>query len=291
MQARLYPRCRVSGSFPPRTSCATIIAIVTPPSGAGGGAIRHSFIDRYADLDGPLQRLDPRAKLVAALAAVVLIVTTPNGAWPSYAVYTLLAAALLAVSRVPLRFALSRLLGAFPFILCVAAFIPFTAGARDPGAPWYLPGREGLLLFAGVLLKSSLSMLLLVLLAGTTRFDRLLRGAESMGCPRLVVMVLSFMYRYAFLVADDLMRMVRAKQARGPERRPWRDLAVLSSMVGVLFVRSYERAERVYLAMCARGFDGTVIPRRPLVFLPRDVLLLGAAIACLAAGRIAGGLR
>jgi cobalt/nickel transport system permease protein len=238
-----------------------------------------------------LQRLDPRVKLIATLAAVVLVVTTPNEAWPCFAAYALLAAAFTALSRVPVRFALSRLLGAAPFVLCAAAFIPFTAGARDPAAPWYQPGREGTLLFAGMAVKSFLSVLFLVLLAGTTPFDRLLAGAESMGCPRIIAMILSFMYRYAFLVVDDLMRMVRAKQARGPERGARRDLSALSSMVGVLFVRSYERAERVYLAMCARGFDGTAIPRRPLRLAPRDIVSLCAAAACLAAARFSGGLR
>jgi cobalt/nickel transport system permease protein len=260
--------------------------------GERGIAIKHSFIDRYADCDGPLQRVDPRVKLIAALVAVVLIVTTPNAAWPSFAAYALLAGGLLALSRLPLRFVCARLLTAAPFVILIAAFIPFmAAGARAPGAPWFHPSREGLALFLGVVVKSLLSIVCLVILTSTTRFDRLLGGAESMGCPRLVAMILSFMYRYAFLITDDLMRMVRAKEARGPERRPWRDLAALSSMVGVLFVRSYERAERVYLAMCARGFDGTVIPRRPLALAPRDLACLAAAVACFAAGRFAGGIR
>lgn len=222
---------------------------------------------------------------------MVCIVTTPNGAWRSFSAYALILAALLLASRLPAWYALARIGAAGAFAVLIAAFVPFMApGARPAGVPWFQPTREGLALFGGIVAKSLLSIACLLLLASTTRFDRLLAGAESAGCPRLVAMVLSFMYRYVFLIADDLMRMVQAKRARGPERRPWRDVAALSSMTGTLFVRSYERAERVYLAMCARGFDGTVVPRRALALAPRDLWCAAAAAACFAAGRIAGGL-
>ncbi|MCX6357515.1 MAG: cobalt ECF transporter T component CbiQ [Candidatus Aureabacteria bacterium] len=241
-----------------------------------------------------MHRTDARVKCVACVCCVLLIVTTPATAVLSFTGYALILLALLAVSRVPILHIVRRTLAVMPFVLLIAACLPFIKRGEVMWSVawggWTLAvTRDGLRLFWGVFVKSSLSIFCVALLTATTRFDCLLRGMESLRCPRLVVMLLSFLYRYAFLFSDDLMRMLRAKRSRS--FRPARSEArILAGMLGMLFVRSYERAERVYLAMCSRGFDGTIVtPGRPALGAA-DLALSGGVIACFAAARLAGGI-
>jgi cobalt/nickel transport system permease protein len=103
-------------------------------------------------------------------------------------------------------------------------------------------------------------------------------------------MLLSFLYRYLFLVSDDLMRMQRAERARDPGGRRWFTVKAFARMAGVLFIRTYERAERIYLAMCSRGFDGTIIARDAMALRRADIVFLVGVMICFGAARGAGGV-
>jgi cobalt/nickel transport system permease protein len=92
----------------------------------------------------------------------------------------------------------------------------------------------------------------------TTRFSELLKAFEKLGCPKIITMIMSFMYRYIFVIEDELMKMKQAKESRSVGGSGFFHAKALANMLGTLFIRSYERAEAVYLAMCARGFDGDV---------------------------------
>lgn len=242
-----------------------------------------------------VHRADPRVKFIAMAAGVLFIITTPPRAYPSFVIYGVTILSLLTIARVPLAFAGRRLLLTMPFVLVIGAFIPFIregeiAGSYSLGS-WRLSVTDnGLLLFWNIIIKSSLSVLCMVLLTATTRFDRLLKGLDTLRCPRLIVMLLSFMYRYLFLLSDDLMRMRRAERARDLGGRPWFTVKTLARTVGVLFIRTYERAERVYLAMCSRGFDGTIIARDAMALRRADIVFLAAVVSCFFGGRWAGGV-
>lgn len=227
-------------------------------------------------------------------AAILCIVTTDPSAFGSFAVYAAVLCAALAISRVPFGFAARRLLIIAPFAALIAAFIPFFKEGRPAASvcvgSWTLSvTREGLLLFWNVVVKASLSALCMVIVTSTTRFDRMLKGLEAMRCPRPLVMVLSFMYRYLFLFRDEAMRLARAREARSTGGGWALRMRSLSGIAGVLFIRAYERAERVYLAMCSRGFDGCIITQRSLRLRGADILFLVAAAAAFGAGRFAGG--
>lgn len=97
----------------------------------------------------------------------------------------------------------------------------------------------------------------MILLMTSTKFSDLIKALEKLKFPHLITMILSFMYRYIFVVLDELHKMKHAKEARQAGRSSkWFHTKVLANMIGVLFIRSYERAESVYLAMCSRGYDG-----------------------------------
>ena len=144
----------------------------------------------------------------------------------------------------------------------IAVFIPFFKEGEVAGSYniwlWQVSvTHNGLQVFWNVLAKAWLSILALVTLTATTKITDLLRGLEQLRLPRVMVMILSFMYRYIFVLTDEVMRMKQARDSRnfGSGRRLWQ-IKTVGGMTGTLFIRSYERGERVYAAMLARGYDG-----------------------------------
>jgi cobalt/nickel transport system permease protein len=166
-------------------------------------------------------------------------------------------------ARVPGRWVLTRLAVVVPFVLLAGASLPFVA-VRPGEALWQVPGTAWAVplsaaeLFASILLKPTLCVLAVALLLATTGFHRLLGALQLLRAPSLFVSLLCFMYRYLFVLWEETQRMARARDSRAPRQRSSQRLLTVGHMAGSLFLRSYERAERVAHAMVARGFDGTV---------------------------------
>jgi cobalt/nickel transport system permease protein len=134
-----------------------------------------------------------------------------------------------------------------------------------------------------VLAKAMTSVIAMILIASTTRFSRLLQGLEGLRFPRFLILILSFLYRYIFVLVDEVHRMRRSLESRSAGRRPVGGIRVYGSLLGVLFLRAYERAERVYAAMIARGFSGEIRTLGRLGWSRADSLFL-----LLAWGSVAG---
>jgi cobalt/nickel transport system permease protein len=225
--------------------------------------MKHAFMDQYSDLDSLVHRLDPRTKALATLAFALVVLATPPTAWPSFALYALLIAGLVLLARLPPLYVLKRSAVVAPFVLMIAFSLPFFEEGEVAGSYnvwlWKISiTYDGLIILGNVVVKSWLSALSLILLSATTPFPRLLNGLERLGVPRVLVMILSFMYRYLFVLVDEAMRMQRARESRAlGGGRIWQ-ARTIGRMIGTLFLRSYERGERVYQAMLARGFDGEI---------------------------------
>lgn len=223
--------------------------------------MKHSFIDNYSDLDSFIHRLDPRTKLITTLVFILAVTITPPSWWQTFALYLFLMATLILVSKVPILYVLKRSLVIVPFVALIAISIPFFKEGEVAGSYslwlWEVSVTySGLQVFASVLAKAWLSLLSLILLTSTTKMTNLLKGLEQLHMPRVMVMILSFMYRYIFVLVDEVIRMRRARDNRNfGGRRLWQ-IRTTGHMIGTLFIRSYERGEQVYAAMLARGFDG-----------------------------------
>jgi cobalt/nickel transport system permease protein len=223
--------------------------------------MKHSFIDRYSDGASLVHRLDPRTKLVAVFLFILAVSLTSPAMWPAFAAYFLVVAVLIALSRVPVLYVLKRSLVIIPFVLLIAIFMPFFREGEVAGSlniwGWRIAVTySGLQVFYTVLAKAWLSILGLILLTSTTPINNLLKGLEQLRMPRLMVMVLSFMYRYIFVLYDEVLRMKQARDSRNfGGKRLWQ-LKTIGNMTGTLFIRSYERGERVYASMLSRGYDG-----------------------------------
>jgi len=225
--------------------------------------VKHSFIDRYSDLDSLIHRLDPRTKLVTSVVFIVLVVLTPIRNWQAFILYFCLMATLLIISKLPPLYVLKRSLVIFPFVLLIAIFIPFFKPGEIAGSYniwlWQVSVTySGLLVLANVAVKAWLCIFSLILLSSTTKFTDLLKGLKQLGVPKVIVLILSFMYRYIFVLIGEVMRMRQARDCRNFGGGRLRQLKTLGNMIGTLFIRSYERGERIYAAMLARGFDGEI---------------------------------
>jgi cobalt/nickel transport system permease protein len=243
--------------------------------------MKHSFLDKYSEGNSIIHRLDPRTKLVATLAFIALVVLLPSASWLTYGLYFITVVALIIISRVPVTYVFKRSLIIVPFVLMVALFIPFFKEGTEAFSfnilSWHLSVTyEGLETLGSVMAKAWLSILFLILLTSTTTFSNILKALEHLKMPRVLVMIMSFMYRYIFVLTDEVMRMKQARDSRNfgeGGRRLWQ-IRTVGNMIGTLFIRSYERGERVYAAMVARGFDGHSRTLNRLYFRPADVYFI-----------------
>ncbi|MFD3529977.1 cobalt ECF transporter T component CbiQ [Streptomyces sp. NPDC058664] len=211
----------------------------------------------YRHAHSPVHELPAHTKLAAVLVFVLVVVSTPREAVWAFAGYALLLAAVAARARIPAGFLLKRLLIEIPFV-AFALLMPFVVpGERTAvlGVSLSVPGLWGAW---NVLAKGTLGVAASVLLASTTELRALLLGLQRLRLPSLLVQIASFMIRYGDVITDEMRRMSVARRSRGFEARGVRHWGVLAKSAGALFIRSYERGERVHLAMISRGYTGTM---------------------------------
>ena len=202
--------------------------------------MRYYFLERASRLSSPVHRLPAGLKLLLSLAVVLALVLFPRGEFVPFAC---IAAGLLlvaALARLPARFLLLRLLRLEPMVLGVALL-----SLLQPDGPR---------VFGWIVLRSTLCLFTMILLSSTTPFDALLRVLSRACVPAILVTTLALLYRYLSVLADEGQRMRRARASRTFGASRWRTWQSLGTTLGVLFVRSSERAERIYSAMCARGW-------------------------------------
>jgi cobalt/nickel transport system permease protein len=186
------------------------------------------------------------------VAFVVVVVLTPREWIPAFAGYALLLAAVLALSRVPARRVLTGLVIEVPFVL-FALVLPFIGPEPSGWAGISVPGMWAAW---NILAKATLGMMAATLLAATTLPVDLVAGLQALRLPQPIVAIFTFFVRYVDVVADQYSRMRTAQAARGMRTGSIRSWPVLASGLGALFVRSFERGERVHLALVSRGYDG-----------------------------------
>lgn len=205
----------------------------------------------------PVHRLPAHVKLVAAFCFVLLVVATPREAVWAFGAYALLLAGVAAAARVPPGFVLVRLAFEVPFV-AFAVLLPFVAEGPHTDVLGLSLSESGLWGAWNILAKGTLGVAVSVLLAATTELRALLLGLQRLRMPPLLVQIASFMVRYGDVIADELRRMRIARESRGFTARGPRHWGVLARTAGALFIRSYERGERVHLAMVSRGYTGTM---------------------------------
>jgi cobalt/nickel transport system permease protein len=207
-------------------------------------------VERQRAGDGPIHRLDARLKLIAAVGLVVLIIATPVGSWRIFGAEGLVLAFVIGLAGLPPRELARRWLGLFVLV----AFLTMMVVASHPAGARSSLAVEA----ASILIKNGLALATMLVLAGTTPFPKLLTALRKLGVPLVLVATLQFMERYRYVLLDELDRMATARRARTFRRRRTLSWSLLGGLIGMLFLRTFERAERVHGAMVARGWDGTI---------------------------------
>ncbi|HEY0696305.1 MAG TPA: cobalt ECF transporter T component CbiQ [Micromonospora sp.] len=209
----------------------------------------------HVDRDSPVHRLPPEVKIVSMVVFTVAVVATPRTAFWAFGLYALLLAAVAAVARVSPRWLLTRSAIELPFVF-FAFVLPFV-GTGDRVAWLGLSlSVDGLYGGWNILAKGTLGVLGSLLLAATTTMRDLILGLDRLRCPQVVTQIATFMLRYFDVLAGEARRMRIARVSRGDDPRFLWQLRGFATGVGALFLRAFERGERVYLAMLARGYSG-----------------------------------
>ena len=257
--------------------------------------------DRYHDTDSFIHRLDPRVKVVVTLAFILSNALLPDGAWVAFGLSLLFLLFATTLSNLGITFTLKRSFIALPFAL-VAVTVLFSI----PGNPltsfhflfWDLTITDaGLLRFVSIVIRSWLSVQMALLLVGTARFPDIVHALEHLRVPTILTTIIAFLYRYLFVLADEVFRLLRAREARSAAVAgsrsggsvAWR-AGVAGSIAGQLFLRSYERSDRVYNAMLARGYTGHMQTMNPHELHRVDYITMALAILFLLLLQLAGRL-
>lgn len=257
--------------------------------------------DRYVTQESLIHRLDPRVKVVITILFIVSNVLLPDGAWTAFLLAWAFILWINLLAGLQITYALKRSFIALPFALA-AVTVVFTLPGQPAFSfslgPWLFTATDaGLIRFASIVIRSWLSVQMAILLVAATRFPDLMHALRHLRFPNLLVAVISFTYRYLFVLVDEALRLLRAREARsarldkqqGGGSILWR-ANVAGHMAGQLFLRSYERSERVYNAMQSRGYRGHFQTLNPHVMKAGDWLGGTVAVVMLVILQLVGRL-
>jgi len=243
------------------------------------------------DTHSRVHRLDPRAKIVGVVSVTLVAVTTPLALWPVYTACALVLIAFAAAARVGPRAVWRRARFILPVVGILVIFLPFVRKGGSAYDLGLLTAHEaGLAVGAAVAAKALIGTIGAVLLGATTTFPEVLRGLEALRAPRLFVLIAAFMYRYLFVIVEEVGRMRAALVSRGFRPRNALQAGATGRVAGSLFIRTYGRGERVYLAMLSRGYRGSMPQLIPLTFGRADAAFVALVLVMLLPLRVASGL-
>lgn len=222
------------------------------------------MIDIYQHQVSSIHQANTRVKTIFTLVFILCVNLSPNGTWPAYILFLTIIAAGIILSRINIKQLMLRSLISLPFVL---AALPLLFSGLEPRHRLEIfdqinltISQPGLIQFFSIAIKSWLSLMAAILLSSTTRFEELLSSFRKLGLPKLLVAILSLMWRYLSLMVDEARSLARARDSRSAGQSTkgtlvWR-AGVTGKMVGNLLLRSLERSERVYAAMSSRGYSG-----------------------------------
>jgi len=201
--------------------------------------------------------LPSHLKIISAIAFILIVVSTPVTKWPAFIAYFLWLLTVVSIAKIPFSLLFKRSLIEIPFVFFAILMPFFGTGEKVQVGPFDLY-REGLIAGSGIVVKGTLGVMTAIILSTSTTAREILRGLERLKLPALMVQIASFMLRYVNVVNDEMERMKVARESRGFEATGIKHWKVLATAAGALFIRSYERGERVHLSMLSRGYEGVL---------------------------------
>jgi cobalt/nickel transport system permease protein len=242
------------------------------------------ILDLLSYKDTAIHRLDPRTKVIVALAFIITIVSFPKYEISGLIPFFLFPVVVFALGDIPVWIILKKTLLVSVFAVFIGLFNPLL----DTKVVFYFGGfpvTGGWISFFSISLKFILTMSAVLLLISTTSFPGISCALGKLGVPTIFIAQLLFLYRYLFVLLEEMMRMARARDVRSFGREG-HGIRVFIHIIGTLFIRTMERAERIYHAMLSRGFSGNMPSIGIYRFAPSDVFCLAITAAILILFRI-----
>jgi cobalt/nickel transport system permease protein len=212
------------------------------------------FLDQLSYKKTLVHRLDPRAKLITTLLFLFTVISFSKYEIVALLPFFLYPVLLMSIGEIPFMFIFKKVILVSPFAIFIGIFNPLL----DSGQVFIINGltiSAGWLSFFSILLKFTLTVSTALLLVATTSFPGVCHAFRQLGVPALFVSQLLFLYRYIFVLMEETMRIVRARDMRSYGQHGT-GIRVFVRLAGILFLRTVERAERIYFAMLSRGFQG-----------------------------------
>jgi len=237
-----------------------------------GAILDFKRLDLLAGGDTGLHRLDPRAKVLVTALFVVLVISHGRYEISALFPFFIFPAVMIAAGNLPAGYIVRKVLLLCPFVIVVGIFNPlFDRDIVLQLGPVGVSG--GWLSFASIVLRSFLTVGSAFVLLALTGFSGLCLALEQVGMPRPFAVQLLFLYRYIFVLTEEAGRAARARQLRSCGRRG-QGMGSFATLVGHLLLRTWQRAERVHIAMLSRGFDGRFHTSRQTSFGWRELLFV-----------------
>jgi cobalt/nickel transport system permease protein len=230
------------------------------------------YMDTLSAQETPIHRLDPRVKLVTTLVFIIIVVSFGRYEISQLIPFLIFPVVLCAIGNVPPAYLIKKILLVSPFAVMIGIFNPLL----DRDILICLGGvgiSGGWVSFASILVRFALTVGAALTLIAVTGFNAVCMALEKLGTPRVFVVQLMFLHRYMFVLMDEASRMVRAKSIRSFDNGG-STIKTYGSLIGHLLLRTMNRAQRIHMAMCSRGFDGQIRITRPLNIRPKEILFV-----------------
>lgn len=235
------------------------------------------YLDALSYQNTPIHRLDPRVKLLVTFAYIFTVISFPKYDLSGLIPLLFFPVVLLIAGDIPAGFILRKILLVSPFAVFIGIFNPLLD--RDPLLHLSgLPVSGGWLSFASVIMKFLLTISAALLLIATTSFPGVCHALRRLGLPEVFVAQLMFLYRYIFVLMEETMKIVRARDIRSFGNRG-RDMKTFTSLISMMFLRTMDRSERIYQAMLSRGFSGDLVSARKYALSPGDIFFAIGAVS------------
>ncbi len=230
----------------------------------------HFDIDKYANLKSPFHSFDPRAKLVCLLILIVSIVLLND--IKMLLIAFVIVISLVYISKIPLQFILKRLRWIALFVFAILIILPFTIPGKTIFQLYFLTvTKEGIITACMISLKAFSVILLVFPMLATMKFVTFIKALEKLKVPNKLTQMIAFTYRYIFVLLNEIQRTLRSIESRGYRKKLSKfNLQILSNVIGMLLVRSYERSQRIYNTMVSRGYNGKIMTLRQFKMSSKD---------------------
>jgi cobalt/nickel transport system permease protein len=246
--------------------------------------VSFSHLDQYAGVDSVITRRSPEVRLTGAVLVAVAAALLPLGAWPQMAVMAVLVAALVGMARIRPGDFLRRAAPPLLFVFMVSVAIVFLAPGETVARAGPLRATDaGILRFGSALGRAAVALGAAVILVSTTRFTELVEALQSLRMPAVVTTSLGLGYRFLYTLTDEVERLRRAARSRNASNGSASRRRLVMGIAAAAFHRTFDRSERVYQAMLARGYTGRMPVLQGAVPAGRPALEVGALAIVLAA--------